>query len=137
MHLLNTTDYRRTPLLSTLIVAPAALALIVALLWFGSIRNPDPVSTDKGRLYLECAEGSQDFCEDATLIVTPLGNGTGELNGVQIPGISLDTGTPFITDGEQENGRCIFIGNPCYQDPGLGYIGQSAVVQVNRELRTY
>ena len=118
MHLLNTTDYRRTPILSTLIVAPAALALIVALLWFGSIRNPDPVSADEGRLYLECVEGSQDFCEDATLTAKPLGNGTGESNGAQLPGIS---GASFIPSGDQV----------------IGHIGQSASVQVNQELRTY
>ena len=137
MHLTNTTDYRRAPLLSTLIVAPAALALIVALLWFGSIRNPDPVSADDGRLYLECAEGSQEFCEDATLTAGPLGNGTGELNGAQIPGISLDSVASFIPGGDTESGRCIFIGNPCYQDTGLRYIGQSSRLQVNHELRTY
>lgn len=137
MHLINTTDYRRAPLVSTLIVAPAALALIVSLLWFGSIRNPDPISADEGRLYSECAEGSQEFCADATLISGPLGNGTGESNGAQLPGISLDTGTSFIPSGEEENGRCIFIGNPCYQGPDVGYIGQSAGVQVNQELRTY
>ena len=118
----------------TLVVAPAALALIIALLWFGSIRNPDPVSADEGRLYLECAEGVWAPCEDATLTAGPLSNGTGELNGAQISGIS---GASFIPSGEEESGRCIFIGNPCYQDPGLGYIGQSAGVQVNQELRTY
>ena len=137
MHLINTTDYRRTPFLTTLIVAPAALALIVALLWFGSIRNPDSVSADEGRLYLACSEGSQEFCEGATLVAGPLSKGAGEFSGVQVPGMSLDTGTSFIPGGEPENGRCIFIGNPCYQGPGLGYIGQSADVQVNQELRTY
>ena len=137
MHLTNTTDYRRTTFLSSLIVATAALALIVALLWFGSSRNPDPVSADEGRLYLECAEGSQEFCGDATPTAGPLGNGTGELNGAEVPGISLDSVTSFIPSGEEESGRCIFIGSPCYQDSGLGYIGQSASLQVNQALRTY
>ena len=137
MRLTNTTDYRKAPFLSTLIVAPAALALIVALLWFGSIRNPDHVSADEGRLYSECAAGSQEFCEDATLMAGPLGNGTGELNGAQLPGISLDSAISFFPGGEDDSGRCIFIGNPCYQDPNLGYIGQSVDVQVNQELRTY
>ena len=39
---------------SSLMVAPVALALIVMLLWFGSVRNLDPLSADEGGLTFEC-----------------------------------------------------------------------------------
>ena len=131
MNFLNPTDYSRAPLLSALIVAPAALALIVVLLWFGSTRNSDPVSADEARLYSECLEGAVAPCEDATLKVRPLGDGTGELSGVQ------DLGTSPGSDSAQDNQRCLLPGIPCSHDPDLGYIGQSVGVQATQELRTY
>ena len=67
MNLLYATDYRRCTVRSTLIDAPVALALIVMLLWFGSLRNPDPVSADEARQFQECPASSLEPCEDLAL----------------------------------------------------------------------
>ena len=50
MNLLYATDFRKSTVRGTLVVAPAALALIVMLLWLGSIRNPDPLVANKAIL---------------------------------------------------------------------------------------
>lgn len=65
MDLLYNTDYRKSTVKETLIVAPLALALIVALLWFGSDRNPDPVSGDESSLFSECPQVSPGPCAEA------------------------------------------------------------------------
>lgn len=67
MNLLYNTDFRKSTVRGTLVIAPAALALIVMLLWFGSIRNPDPLSADKADIYPACLEGSFAPCVDAAL----------------------------------------------------------------------
>ena len=72
MNLLYNTDFRKSTVRGTLVVAPAALALIVMLLWFGSIRNPDPLSADKAKLYSACPEGSFAPCADAALRIRAL-----------------------------------------------------------------
>ena len=150
MHLTNTTDYRRSPFLSTLIVAPAALALIVVLLWFGSIRAATTVSAhqvgpDSDSYSIQSmTESREDGISSCILPVycwgnpeSPLGEPQTAEQGNQGFGSASITGTPFMTGGDQSDGRCILIDNPCYQDPGLGYIGQSVGLQVNQELRTY
>ena len=131
MNLINATDYRRVSLRSALIVAPAALALIVVLLWFGSTRNPDPVSADEARLYSDCLEGSLAPCGGESVTPAPHGNGAMESNGTQIPGTSPDSG------GGQDSQRCLLPGIPCFHDSGATYQGMSASVQVTQELRTY
>ena len=153
MGLLYNTTLLGTNFKSALIVAPAALALIVLLLWFGSIRNPDPVSADDGRALSDCPQASLEPCKDTALKAMPiiglapenagdstttgqslwatstLDSGTGSEKCL-LPGIPClhDTGTSFVPIEDQENGRCIFVGNPCYPDPDPGSNGQSASV---------
>ena len=150
MNLINTTDYRRVSFPGALIVAPAALALIVALLWFASIRTGTTVSAhhvDPGSdsyPVQSMTESGEDGINSCILPVycwgnpeSPLGEPQTAEQGNQNFGSASITGTSFVAGGDQIDGRCTFIGNPCYQDPGIGYIDQSASLQVNQELRTY
>ena len=137
MNLLYTTNLRNSTVRGSLIVAFAALALIVLLLWFGSIRSPDSVAADEARLYSECPAGMLEYGEDLSG-ATSIGTGnsaTQEKSAGESPDIQF-LGTSLLGGEEQNDGRCIFIGNPCWQDPGPWNSGQSDV-QASRVLRTY
>ena len=56
-----------------LIAAPAALALIILLLWFGSTRNPDPAADEERRPHSDCPKGTPENCQGA---VPPTGPAT-------------------------------------------------------------
>ena len=164
MNLLYTTDFRESNVRGTLVVAPAALALMVMLLWLGSIRNPDLSSADKARLYSACPEGSLAPCADLTLAI-PMGPGdsaivdktsqectvTGSfhcmtesdsataMEGTEA-GEALDVQFPdaSIISGEgPDNQRCFLPGIPCNLDSGNPVLAQSSDVLVTQKMRTY
>ena len=111
MNLLYRTNFRKSTVLGSLFVASAALALIVILLWFGSIRSPDPASASKAS--------------------TVQGDGAGARMGIQFLGHSPEVGE------EQEFQRCVLPGIPCTLGPDDPIAVQTASVQANEELRTY
>ena len=133
MSLLYTTDFRKSTVRGALVVAPAALALMVMLLWFGSIRNPDPLSAEKANRECILTGGLSFHCSMTGSDPAAAMQGTerGEPSGVQSPGISIDSG-----EG-QNNQRCLLPGIPCTLDPGNPAPGQPEGVQVLQEMRTY
>ena len=56
---------------AALIVASASLALIILLLWFASIRSPDPVSSNNSRSLANCAAVQLGDCDETALHVRP------------------------------------------------------------------
>ena len=86
-------------------------------------------TVDKGA---ECILFGGWFCLlDSYSAIDTQGTETDEVVEFQTVGASS------MAVGEPENGRCIFIGNPCRQDPDPVSIGLSTSVHTNQELRTY
>ena len=57
---------------TTLTVAVAAVVAILLLLWFGSLRNPPPVSADSGRSSTSCQQPTVAPCDEAVSAVRPI-----------------------------------------------------------------
>ena len=150
MGLIYNTNLKASTARSTLIVAPAALALIVLLLWFGSIRNPDPVSADEGRSLWDCPQASLEPCDepasmnsvDTSIDAASVSSSGHSGEKCLFPGIPClhDHGLEHQAvqaSGTEENGRCIFIGNPCFHSSGHGLSQTIAASDLKGHLRTY
>ena len=164
MNLLYTTNLRKSTVGRALIVAPAALALIVMLLWFGSLRNPDQVSADDASLSWGCLEVSLAPCGDLSPgnTVDAVNSATSFRTGSECiftdgihcaiesdPTTAIQTlktvqpvdlqslGVSPIDGGEQENERCLLPGIPCTLESDNPVLGQTVGVQSTLELRTY
>ena len=163
MNLLYNTDFQKSTIRGTLVVAPTALALIVMLLWFGSIRNPDPLSADKAELYSACLEGSFAPCADATLRIrafTPASpENDNDASGAQhvlnggIKSASLSSNTEFPATTTDKDIECTISGGwSCLPESSssfdtqraetgetldVQFPGAASGVLVPLELRTY
>ena len=148
--------YGRSPIGSTgrrtLMAAVFALAAMVLLLWFGSLRGPGialaaEFDTNGGQsidercfLAIPCwlhdgtVIGDQTLWEEQDENVGALeaqGTETGDSFKFQLLGTSLNSG------GEDNVGRCLLPGIPCIHQSGSGLTGQSAGVLSTMLLQTY
>ena len=103
---------------SALIVASAALALLVMLLWFGSVRDADPVSADEGGLSQQCSQVTSVSCEGATGQGSSAALAASELNGHSSVLQLADARVPATSGGGQEESKCLLPGIPCTSSSG-------------------
>ena len=136
----------------TLVGAVFVLAAMVLLLWFGSLRGPgvalaaefdtngDQSIDERCFLAIPCwlhdgtVIGDQTLWEEQDENVGALeaqGTETGDSFEIQLLGTTLNSG------GEDNVGRCLLPGIPCFHESGSGLTGQSAGVLSAMMLQTY